>query len=105
MNNIVKYLYLIEFNFEKNHVNYSNEDEVETSFQIVKEYELIHFTDKMAEIFNNKAVCEKNLALIAEIVSEFNMLQKLDKNILETLENANIKYLIENIFSRNWLAK
>lgn len=76
--------------------NYSNKESFDCALDVILEYKLKDYSSNLAEIFNKK---ELNLIFypkIAQILKEFNSINLLDLNIIEKIEDENIKALIKS---------
>ena len=78
---------VFEYNSEKPY-------EFNVLLDVIQEYNLEKFDDDLIQIFNNEKIKYEFLARIAEILKSHNKIYSLDKNIIENIENYNVKTLI-----------
>lgn len=92
--NISKFLENSEFTFNDVVFEYNSENPHQFSLllYIIKEYNIEKFDENLIEIFG-KVNCEFK-AQIAEILKSHNKINELDKNLIENIENENVKALI-----------
>ena len=74
--------------------NFKNEYELNLILEIIKELKLIDYSDYLANLFAE--VQDEKKAQIALILKEFNKINLINKDILKTIQNENIKALIES---------
>ncbi len=92
--NISKFLENSDFTFNDVVFEYNNKNPHQFSLllYIIKEYNIEKFDENLIEIFG-KVNCEFK-AQIAEILKSHNKINELDKNLIENIENENVKALI-----------
>lgn len=92
--NISKFLENSDFTFNDVVFEYNNKNPHQFSLllYIIKEYNIEKFDENLIEIFE-KVNCEFK-AQIAEILKSHNKINELDKNLIENIENENVKALI-----------
>lgn len=78
---------VFEYNSEKPY-------EFNVLLDVIQEYNLEKFDNDLIQIFNNEKIKYEFLARIAEILKSHNKIYSLDKNIIENIENYNVKTLI-----------
>lgn len=93
--NISKYLDSLDLKCEK-FENYEDDFELSAILDVIKELKLVDRADFLVSIFNN--VNEEKKAQIALILKELNKIDLLDVELIEKIQNENIKALIKSIF-------
>ena len=61
---------------------------------VIQEYNLNNFDEDLIKTFNNSDLKCEFMARIAEILKEHNKINKIDKNVVENINNYNVKALI-----------
>lgn len=99
--NIEHYLNSIELSFEKIEEeleNYQDNYRFQTALEVIKEYKLKNYSNKIINLFNNNQLNYEQMANSALVLKELNEINSIDKNVIEQIENENIKILIKSYF-------
>ena len=78
---------------------FDDKNRFETSLDVIKEYKLIDYSKNIAKLINEEKIPDTLLAKSAQTLKKLNGIHLIDKEIIEKLENANIKALIKSYFT------
>jgi hypothetical protein len=65
---------------------------------VVREYQLNNFAIDISKLINDNKLTDEQKASSALVLKELNSINLIDKNIIEKIENENIKALIKSYF-------
>lgn len=85
--NLTKDEIIFEYNSEKSY-------QFNVLLDVIQEYKIEKFDNDLAQTFNKEKINYEFLARIAEILQSHNKIHALDKNVIENIENYNVKTLI-----------
>ena len=100
LTNIVKKLNSIQLNFneiQKELVDFkSNTRQFSCAIEVIKEKKLIEYSEFLAKLINENALQNELLAKTVEILKSLNKANLIDMNVVENIENTNLKALVKS---------
>ena len=98
---ISNYLNSINISFDEvvDNLDCSSTKQIDCVLEVIKRFKISSLAQKTADLFNQNKLNLEQMAHCAEVLKEINAVDLIDRAVVESVENENIKALIESYLS------